>query len=83
MWNSNPDSPNFMDKKNTYFKGLHGTLDNLHRKLHVKGKGTKVKVAEVITRDEENQLWDSGELGITNPRSLQNAVFYYNWKNMC
>ena len=69
-----------MDKKNTHFKGLHGTLDNLHPKLHEKGKGTKVKHAEVITRDEENQLWDSGELGITNPRSLQNTVLYYNGK---
>ena len=50
MRNSNPDTPNFMDKKNTHFKGLHGTLDNLHRKLHEKGKGTKVKHAEVIPR---------------------------------
>ena len=83
MRSSNPDTPNFMDKKNTHFKGLHGTLDNIHRKLHENGKGTKVKHAEVITRDEEDQLWDSGELGITNPRSLQNAVFYYNGKNFC
>ena len=52
MRNCNPDTPNFVDKKNTHFKGLHGTLDNLHRKLHEKGKGTKVKHAEVITKGQ-------------------------------
>ena len=31
--------------------------------------------AEVITREEEKQLWDSGVMGINNPRALANAVF--------
>ena len=65
------------------FQGLHGTLDNVFRKLHENGIGAKVKHAEVITKDEENQLWDSGVIGIDSPTSLQNAVFYYNGKNFC
>ena len=83
MRNHNPDTPNFMDKKNTQFQGLHGTLDNVFRKLHENGIGAKVRHAEVITKDEENQLWDSGVIGTDSPRSLQNAVFYYNGKNFC
>jgi hypothetical protein len=42
-----------------------------------------VKLAEVITKQDENQLWDSGELGTKHPKALQNAVFYYNGKNFC
>ena len=83
MRSHNPDTPNFMDRKNTQFQGLHGTLDNVFRKLHENGIGAKVKHAEVITKDEENQLWDSGVIGIDSPRSLQNAVSYYNGKNFC
>ena len=59
------------------------TLDNVFRKLHENGIGAKVRHAEVITKDEENQLWDSGVIGTDSPRSLQNAVFYYNGKNFC
>ena len=39
--------------------------------------------AEVVTKDEKNQLWDTGVIGTDSPRSLQNAVFYYNGKNFC
>ena len=56
MRTANPNTPNFMDKKNTHFQGLHGTLDNVFRKLHENGIGRKVKHAEIITKDEENQL---------------------------
>ena len=71
----NNNAPNFMDKKNTEFQRLHGTLDNYFRKLHQNGIGRKVKHAEVITKDElwkdeENQLWNSGQLGVDTPRSL-------------
>ena len=55
MRTANPNTPNFMDK-NTHFQGLHGTLDNVFRKLHENGIGRKVKHAEIITKDEENQL---------------------------
>ena len=56
--------------KNTKFQGLHGTLDNVFHKLHENGTGAKVRHAKVITKDKENQLWDSGLIGIDYPRSL-------------
>ena len=79
----NPVAARFLDKKNPTFKELQGTLDNLFRRLHEGGAGRQVKHAEVITKQDENQLWDSGELGTKHPKALQNAVFYYNGKNFC
>ena len=82
MCTANPNTPNFVDK-NTHFQGLHGTLDNVFRKLHENGIGRKVKHAEIVTKDEENQLWESGKLGTKTPRSLQNTVkflFARRWR---
>ena len=73
MCTANPNTPNFVDK-NTHFQGLHGTLDNVFRKLHENGIGRKVKHAEIVTNYEENQLWESSKLGTKTPRSLQNTV---------
>ena len=56
------------------FKELHGNLDNLLRCLHEDGAGQQVKHAEVITKQEQVQLWESGELG---------TKVYYNRKNFC
>ena len=83
MLSLNPAAARFLDKKNPTFKELHGTLDNLFRRLHEGGAGRQVKRAEVITKQEENQLWESGELGTKHPKALQNAVFYYNGKSFC
>ena len=76
------DCPNFVDKNSTHFKQLHGTLDSLFRKLHENGIGRKI---EIISRDEEEKLWSSGQLGSQTPRALQNAtcIFFLNGKNSC
>ena len=83
MKNAKPDFPNFIDKKNPHFTQLHGTLDNLFRQLHEKGVGRQVKHSEIISSEEEEKLWSSGQLGTETPRALQNAVFFYNGKNFC
>ena len=57
MCTAYPNTPNFVDK-NTHFQGLHGTLNNVFRKLHENGIGRKIKHAEIVTKDEENQLWE-------------------------
>ena len=62
---------------------LHGTLNSHFRKLHESGVGTKVKYAEVICKDEENRLGDSGIMSARSPSALLNAVFYSNGKNFC
>ena len=79
----NPNCPNFLDKSDNRFKILQGTLDSYFHKLHSEGIGRKVKHAEVITTDEEDQLWESGVLNVTTPRGLQNAVFYTIGKLFC
>ena len=73
----NPAAARFLDK-NPLFKELHGTLDKLFRCLHEDRVGRQVKHAEVITKEEEVQLWESGELGTKDPKALKNAVFHYN-----
>ena len=72
----NPACLNFLNKKDARFKQLHGTLDLLFHKLHSEGLGTKVKSADVFTQEDEQQLWSSGVLNLSTPKSLQNAVFY-------
>ena len=79
----NSSCPNFLDKKDPAFKQLHGTLDSHFRKLHESGLGRKVKHAELITKEDENKLWATGEMGRDSPRALQNAVFFCNGKNFC
>lgn len=61
--------------ENHVFKPLHATLDNLYRELHRSGIGTTRKRAEVVSADEENQLWTSGVLSCDTPKRLLSAVF--------
>ncbi len=82
MGESNPHAPNFLDKKNPTFRGLHGTLDNLFRSLHEKGIRRKIKHSEVITKEEENRLWEHDQLGKMNPKTLQRtSAFLLQWEN--
>ena len=37
--------------------------------------------ASIITPEMEKQLWSPGILGLSSPRSLLNAVFFYNGKS--
>ena len=69
----NPDNPTF--------KQLHRTLDSRYRQLHAQGIGAKRRHAEVLTNEEEDQLWDSGTLSTESPSGLLRAVFFYNGLN--
>ena len=78
---TNPDCPNFLEKKNSQFGTLHGTLDSHFRHLHKSGIGRIVKNAELISKADENKLWSSGVLGTSTPRSLFNtACFLLQWE---
>ena len=79
----NSTCKDFLATKNPEFKMLHGTLNSHFHKLHESGVGTKVKHAEIICKDEENRLWDSGIMSARSPSALLNAVFYSNGKNVC
>jgi hypothetical protein len=83
MRDNNPDCLNFLDKKDARFRQLHHALDVQFHKLHSDGIGRQVNHTEVISVEEEQKLWESGVLGVSNPLSLQNAVFYTIGKMLC
>ena len=83
MREHNPDCPNFLDKSDNRFRPLHRTLDSYFHKLHSEGVGRQTKHAEIISSDEERQLWESDVLNTTTPKGLQNAVFYTIGKTCC
>ena len=83
MCNKNPACPNFMDKKDARFSQLHKTLDSYFHKLHSEGVGRQTKHAEVVTSDEEDQLWKEGVMNTTTPMGLQNAAFFIVGKMFC
>lgn len=58
------------------FLPLKHTLDNRMKDLSAKGHVKKRKQADIMTYEEEELLWDSGELGSKNPQQLLNTVLY-------
>ena len=77
------ECPNFLDKKDVCFAELHGTCESVSRELRQSGVGAQVKHAAVIEPVEEEQLWESGAIGIYSPRVLVRCVFYYVGKAFC
>ena len=73
----------FLSKNDCNFIAFQNTMDSVYRKLRQDGVGAKKKHAKPFSKEEENQLWESGTLGVDDPVSLQRAVFYYNGKNFC
>lgn len=70
-----------VDPGNSVFQPLHRALDNRYRELHANGVGTTRRQAEVVTLDEEEQLWQTRVLSSESPLSLLRAVFYLNGIN--
>ena len=70
-------APNIFFKNNPAFTRLHHTMDSLLQKTLSKwsGVGAQKRSTEIFTKEEENQLWESGVLGTDNPTSLLRAVF--------
>ena len=42
-----------------------------------------MKHAEIISKNDEQRLWESGVMGVSDPRALQNAVLYAVGKMFC
>ena len=70
-----------IDPTNPIFKSLHRVLEKRYRDLHALGIGTTKRQAEIITKDEEEKLWESGVLSSDSPAGLLRAVFYLNGLN--
>lgn len=79
--NDNSPHPLKIQQSDGEFKPLHTCLENLYVKLHEQGVSTAKVQADVITLDEEQQLWESGVYNTQTPEGLLNAVFYYNGVN--
>ena len=63
MRSIDPACPNILDTSDVRFRDLHSTIDATFRKLREDGVGAEVKHASVITKQEENLLWEKGVLG--------------------
>ena len=75
--------PNFLDRSDMRFIKLHNAIDNVFKQLRKDGIGSGSKHAEIVTKVEENQLWEAGVLGTSDPKTLLHTVFYLNGKNFC
>ena len=76
-----PNCPNFLYTKNGKFASLHNAMDNVFRDLRMSGVDSDRKETEVLSKDEEKQLWDVGVLGCDSPKALFRAVFLLSGKN--
>ncbi|CAC5391247.1 unnamed protein product [Mytilus coruscus] len=50
------------------------------KELASRGRGSITKQADPITKEDEEQIWNSGVFGCDNSVALQNTVFFYNCK---
>ena len=76
------DTPDFLSKKDAYFRDLRGTLACIFSELRKMGVGAEVKHTPIITK-EEAQLWSAGAMGTDTPKQLLNALFFYVGKIFC
>ena len=53
------------------------SLDGEMKHLQSSGLGTKKWQAEVISVDEEEKLWSTGQIGDSNPQQLLDTMVYY------
>ena len=82
MRSKNRAAPNFLDKKHSRFRHLHGTLDSYFYRLHSEGHGRQTKHAETVSIEEEDRLW-RGVMDADTPNGLQNAAFLVVGKMFC
>ena len=76
MRGKNPETPDFLTKKDWRFRELNGCIESTYINLRKQGIGTEVKHTPIITMEEENQLWERGVSGTETPTKLQRSVFF-------
>ena len=64
--------PNFMNRRDPCFREA---IQVRYHYLRETGVGAVVKLAALVTPDEENILWESKVIGDHSPLALQRAVF--------
>lgn len=58
------------------FSKLQHCVDNLMKSRAEKGLGLKKKQAKVLSREQENSLWEQGFLGSHDPKTLIDTMLY-------
>ena len=69
-----------IDEKYPALNKFYNALDSWIKELGAQGGSIEVKQAKEIIIEEENQLWESGEINFDNAQGLSNGVFFYNCK---
>ena len=62
--------------KDLKFSPFRASLDGEMKRLQAKGVGGRKRQAEVITPEEEEKLWQTGQLGDSNPQQLLDTIVY-------
>ena len=74
MREQHADTPDFSVKKTNYhFRVLRGTMESTFSELRKKGIGAEVKHTPIITKEEEDLLWEANVMGTDSPRQLLNS----------
>ena len=68
--------------KDPVYHPLRDACDAVYKRLHSKVIGVETKATALLSRDQEDVLWDKGILSLDNPTGLLNAVFFYNGKKL-
>ncbi|XP_063436319.1 uncharacterized protein LOC134717755 [Mytilus trossulus] len=76
----NVNDKNFLDEKDLRFVTFRRVLDSRMKELLSKGFRTKVKRADPLSLQDEENLWQKGVFGMTNSVSLQHTAFFYACK---
>ena len=64
--------------RDAQFSDFRASLDAEMKRLQSAGVGSQKRQAEVITRQEEDRMWEKGLLGDTTPQSLLDSMVFYN-----
>ena len=74
-WNGQPSLTFFTDSDFADFKG---TLDAKMKRLQSARAGSKKRQVEVLTEEDEEQLWQKGLLGDATPQTLVDTMAFTN-----
>ena len=62
------------------FRTSREVMGSKKRKLKQLGKGNKPLRSDALSEEDEQKLWETGQLGLHNPESLLNTVWFHTTK---
>lgn len=74
--NCNYNGVSFLDKKSNVYKVLEAKMKSMKKQ----GLGLEVKRADIVTKEDEEQLWSAKVFDLETSKGLFNAVFFYTGK---